>query len=446
MRKHRLVTLLTTAAIASSMLAGCSSGSGGDAASSTASNTTTETDSSVSAEGVKEITMWYQENATMIPAFEQRVADFNEEYEGTYHLSIEFIPRGSSYAYEDKVNSAAAAGILPDLLSLDGPNLSNYAANGIIIPITSYVSDESKEDMLPSTILQNTYQNDLYAVSFNEAVSLFYYNKDVFEEHGFRIPESADDAYTLDEVYEMAKEVATPEMAGIKIIMNKGEGLIYGLSPLFESAGAPLISEDGTTADGYINSDTAVEVATSLQRFFDDDLANIDPTPTEFQDLKAAMWIAGNCNQVTQFDSFPDLNWGATYLPKVGDHIVSNCGSWTLGISKDCEDPDAAYVALEFMTNSESTRLYGEVGGYPPARKSAYENNTQWDEYPYNIAKEQLFNYAVPRPKTPVYTVLTSKYAEALLDIFTGSDPKESLDAVATYVDEEYARVKDSFQ
>ena len=44
-------------------------------------------------------------------------------------------------------------------------------------------------------------------------------------------------------------------------------------------------------------------------------------------------------------------------------------------------------MALEFMTNSESTRLYGEVGGYPPARKSAYENNTQWDEYPYSLAK-----------------------------------------------------------
>ena len=77
--------------------------------------------------------------------------------------------------------------------------------------------------MLPSTVLQNTYQNDMYTVSFNEAVSLFYYNKDVFEEHGFRIPEGIDDAYTLDEVYEMAKEVPLLNV-GIKIIMNKDEG------------------------------------------------------------------------------------------------------------------------------------------------------------------------------------------------------------------------------
>ena len=442
--KKRYLALAMGTALTAALVAGCGSGTG--STSDSASGTSGEETNQEAESGVKEITMWYQENASMIPAFDQRVADFNEEYAGQYHLTIEYIPRGSSYAYEDKVNSAASAGILPDLLSLDGPNLSNYAANGIIIPITDYVSEESKEDMLPSTILQNTYQNDLYAVSFNEAVSLFFYNKDVFEAHGFRIPASMDEAYTLDEVYEMAKEVATPEMAGIKIIMNKGEGLIYGLSPLFDSAGAPLISEDGTKTEGYINSDKAVEVATSLQRFFTENLANIDPTPTGGQDGKAAMWIAGNTGQIPQFEDFPDLNWGASWLPRVGENMVSNCGSWTLGISKDCKDPDAAYVALEFMTNTESTRRYGEVGGYPPARKSAYEDNTQWDEYPYNIAKEQLFEAAVPRPKTPVYTVLTSKYAEALLDIFTGSDPKESLDAVASYVDEEYARFVDSMQ
>ena len=441
MKKWRNVAAVALAATMAFSAVGCSSSQ--NEKNTTRQSSKAETAQSTAAgEEVKEITMWYQENKTMIPAMEQRVADFNKEYEGKYHLSIEFIPRGSSYAYEDKVNSAASAGILPDLLSLDGPNLSNYAANGIIIPITSYISNESKEDMLPSSLLQNTYQNDIYAVSINEAVSLFFYNKKVFEEHGFRIPTSIEDSYTLEEVYEMAKEVATPEMAGIKMIMDKGEGLIYGISPFFYSFDAPLLSEDGTKATGYANSENSIQVAATLQKFFTEKLANIDPTPTEFQDQKAAMWIAGNTGVIPQFGDFPELEWGATYLPKAGEHTVSNCGSWTLGISKDCADPDTAYVALEFMTNSESTRLYGEVGGYPPARKSAYENNTQWDEYPYNMAKEQLFEAAIPRPKTPVYTVLSSKFAEAMLDIFTGSDPKESLDAFAGYVDDEYARTQ----
>ena len=150
MKKRRLAMSMAIVMAVSAGITGCSSQNQKESIGA-------ETEVTEAAEGEKELTMWYQENATMIPAFNQRVEDFNKEYEGKYHLTIEYIPRGSSYAYEDKVNSAAAAGILPDLLSLDGPNLSNYAANGIIIPITSYISDESRADMLPSVVLQNTW-------------------------------------------------------------------------------------------------------------------------------------------------------------------------------------------------------------------------------------------------------------------------------------------------
>ena len=130
MKKRKLAMSMAIVMAVSAGITGCSSQNQKESIGA-------EAEVTEAAEGEKELTMWYQENATMIPAFNQRVEDFNKEYEGKYHLTIEYIPRGSSYAYEDKVNSAAAAGILPDLLSLDGPNLSNYAANGIIIPITS---------------------------------------------------------------------------------------------------------------------------------------------------------------------------------------------------------------------------------------------------------------------------------------------------------------------
>ena len=60
------------------------------------------------------------------------------------------------------------------------------------------------------------------------------------------------------------------------------------------------------------------------------------------------------------------------------------------------------------------------------------------------MAAEQLFEAAVPRPKTPIYTVLSPKFSETMIDIFTGSDPKESLDALAEYVDAEYVRFQNS--
>ncbi|MBR1918043.1 MAG: sugar ABC transporter substrate-binding protein [Spirochaetales bacterium] len=391
--------------------------------------------------GVKEITMWYQENKTMIPAFDARVAAFNEKYAGKYHLTITYIPRGTSYAYEDKVNTAAFTDQLPDLVSMDGPNISNYAANDIIVPIEDYVSAESKEDFLPSIIMQGTYNNHLYAVGYNESSCALAYNKEIFEREGFRIPKSIDEAYTWDEVYEMAKKISTPSCVGIKLIMNKGEGIPYALSPFWDMNDTSFTSPDGSTCEGYINSAKGVESAEYLQRFFKEGLANLDPSPTELQDGKSAMWICNSGQLKGIIKSYPDFPLGVTYYPVTNNgQAATPCGSWAVGISKNCKDMEAAAVALEFMTSAESTLAYATIGGYPPARKSNYVDNEMWSTEPFKYFGEELFASAVPRPRTPVYTVLSPKFSEAFLDIASGSDAKQSLDELAKYVDAEYAR------
>lgn len=392
-----------------------------------------------------ELTMWYQDNKLMMGSIQARADAFNQKYSGKYHLKVEWIPRGTAYAYENKVNSAASANILPDLLALDGPNVSNYAANGIIIPITKYIGARSKADMMPSMVLQNTYLHDMYAIGLNEATCLLFYNKDVFTKHNFKIPTDMKNAYTWTEIYEMAKKIATPKMAGIKIIMNKGEGISYGLTPFWISAGTALTSEDGSKCNGYLNSPQGVKAAAYLQKFFKEKLANIDPSPTEFEDGKAAMWIA-NVSVISGFQkNYPNLHWGATYMPRYDKGECSApCGSWALGISRDCKHPKAAFIALNWMTNAESARLYSDKAGYPAARRSAYRNNEKWSTYPYNMATEQLLKVAVPRPKTPIYTVLSPKFSETMLDIFTGADPQSSLDSLAQYVDAEYVRFQSS--
>lgn len=392
-------------------------------------------------DGEQTITFWYMDKKLMTDPLEKRVAEFNKLYEGKYNLVYEWIPRGNAYAYEDKVNTAASANMLPDILALDGPNLANYVSNGLLIPLDDYVTAKSKADMMPSLLVQNTYEGKLYAIGLNEATCGLFYNKDIFEANGFRIPTSIDDAYTWSEIYEMAKKVSTPEVVGIKLILDKGEGIPYVFSSFWVGNGSAFTSEDGSKCNGYINNAKGVETATYLQRFFNEKLANIDPTPTEFQDGKAAMWLANIAEIAGIEKNYPDLNWGVTYMPKPDNGVMAApCGSWTVGITRDCKDPEAAFVALDFLTNSESTRVYMDESGFPGARISNYQDNKKWDSEPLNAFKTQLFEAAVPRPRTPVYTVLSPKFSETMLDIFTGSDPKESLDALAEFVDAQYVK------
>ena len=64
-------------------------------------------------------------------------------YDGLYFADIEFIPRNDSGGgYSDKINASVMAGGLPDVLTVDGPNVAAYAANGIIQPLAELTKEE----------------------------------------------------------------------------------------------------------------------------------------------------------------------------------------------------------------------------------------------------------------------------------------------------------------
>ena len=94
---------------------------------------------------------------------------------------------------------------MPDILYVDGPNVSVYAANGITIPLDDFFPDEDWADFLASSKEQNTYDGKIYAVGATESSVALFYNRDMLEEADIRIPESKEDAWTWSEFYEAAK-------------------------------------------------------------------------------------------------------------------------------------------------------------------------------------------------------------------------------------------------
>ena len=60
------------------------------------------------------------------------------------------------------------------MLTVDGPNISAYAANGIIQPLAE-MTEEEKSQYLPSIIEQGTVNDKLYALGVMESsVGLYY--------------------------------------------------------------------------------------------------------------------------------------------------------------------------------------------------------------------------------------------------------------------------------
>ena len=143
--------------------------------------------------------------------YRKSVDAFNKKYDGKYFADIEFIPRNDSGGgYSDKINASVMSGDLPDVLTVDGPNIAAYAENGIIQPLAK-LTDEEKSVYLDSIIQQGTYNNKLYALGAMESSVGLYYNKDILAEAGVEVPD-ADHPWTWSEFTEVLKKVQPVDM------------------------------------------------------------------------------------------------------------------------------------------------------------------------------------------------------------------------------------------
>lgn len=391
--------------------------------------------------GESVITIWSPSDE---PAIEdwwvEKIEEFNQAHEGEIELKREAIVRADSYAYEDKVNAAITSKDLPDILFVDGPNVSVYAANEIILPIEEMFTQEDWADFLDSTRRQGSYEEQIYAIGATESSVALYYNKDMLEEAGIEAPDKLEDAWTWSEYKEAAKKLTKEGVVGTNIIMDQGEGLSYVLEQFWISNGTDFVSEDGTQAEGYINSEQGIEAAEFLNSLIQEGYANVNPIQKEFHNEKAATMLGGSWEVGTLEKDYPDLNWGVTYFPVADDGGISTSptGDWAAAVTRDVQDLEAVTKVMNFLFTKENVASYAKAIAKPPTRISSYELLPEYEEYPRSLFKEQLMETGHPRPRTPSYTVLSPGFSEAMVNIFTGVDPKEALDQVAEDTDKDY--------
>ncbi len=446
MNMKKVLSMLLVSAMAMSLTA-CGSSGGGDSAAPTSGNSS----AGASADGVVNISIWSPTDKEAVEAWwTEKLAEWNAEHP-EIQVSREAIDRSDSYAYENKITTAVTSSDLPDIFFVDGPTVSYYAANGIIVPIDDYFSQEDLSDFVPSTVAQCTYDGKLYAISATESSVALYYNKDYLIECGVDVADidsrTVDNPLTWSELEEIAQKCTTDNYVGTHIIMDHGEGLPYALEPMFISNGKDFISDDGSTAEGYVNSPECVETAEYLANLIANGYANIDPIQDEFLNGACATMLGGSWD-IAILGASADFDWGVTYYP-VSDNTkkaVSPCGDWSAAISKDCQNVDAAGQFLQWLVNTENTATYAAAIAKPATRNSAYDDPAmaEYADEPLAMIVEQLQNTAVPRPRTPSYSVFSTKYAEAMTNIFSEAASTHTVDT--EYIQSELDGVSAAFQ
>ncbi len=261
------------------------------------------------------------------------------------------------------------AGGLPDVLTVDGPNVAAYASNGIIQPLAE-LTEEERSEYLPSIIEQGTVNGDLYALGVMESSVGFYYNREIIEEAGIDIPD-ADDPWTWSEFLDILAELKPimEEKNGYPLDMTfpVGETSIYYYAPFVWSGGGELVSEDGLTVEGYFNSEQTARAMEFFRTVVEKEYMSEAPIDHLFESGRAAFKFDGAWEVNTVYTSYPDIELG------VAPYIVSDdwdgeaytpTGSWAFAASSEAEDIEGATELVNILLLTEETvgRLNGHQG------------------------------------------------------------------------------------
>jgi multiple sugar transport system substrate-binding protein len=392
------------------------------------------------AQGPTELTLWRHIGDVQLEmdTFAGFVDDFNAS-QNEWEVVWDELPQGS---YEDSIGAAALAGTLPCIIDVDGPFVPNFAWAGNIIPLDDYLSDDIRADLLPSTL--GSYNGQTYGVGLFDAAIGVWGRRSVLEANGIRIPEGVDDPWTKEEFDAALEKLAALDEFDIAIDMFNfytHEWWPYAYSPLLQSFGGDLIDrETYLTAEGVLNGPEAVAWGEWFQNIFQSGLS--DPNPPDDQAFiqgRAALAYIGNWQYPRMHEAWgddlvvmppPDLGHG----PKIGG------ASWQWAITTGCDHADGAWSFIEYLLTPELVAQYSDVTGLIPARLSAAPMTVNYSpEGPLGVMVQFSNAFAVIRPPTPAYAVISNEFTTAAQAIINGADVQNTLDDAVDAIDADIA-------
>lgn len=215
-------------------------------------------------------------------------------------------------------------------------------------------------------------QEGVYAMPFAANAAGVLYNKDMFEEHGWKIPENWDEFMALCE--EIEKEGIQPLYAGYKdswTTLAPWNALAVSMAD--PDAIARVNSGESTFEEEY--SEVADRIKELMPYIEDNPVAyGYNDAASAFASGQSAMWAIGSY-AIPQIRSVnPDMNIGSFVMPgdEESESTLNSGIDIQFSILKDSDNKEEAKEVLEFLNSDEIINLYLEAQGGIAAKEGDF--------------------------------------------------------------------------
>lgn len=326
---------------------------------------------------------------------ERKIIERFEQQHPNIKISLEPCPQG----YEDRVIVSLAGGKPPDVfLWWNYPRLMELGALEDLKPYLDSDTTIALEDFYPNLVKDIIYKGKVCGLLKDFTPAVLYYNKDLFDAAGIPYPDSD---WTWDEFRDIAIQLTHGDTYGFLVDARD----IYTLEMWVWSNGGDLMSPDGDTATGYLDSKATIEAIRFYTELYTKyrvspglaERASMGGGVNMFITGKLAMFVSGRW-PLLQLKRIKGLRFGTVLPPHPkGKQLVTIIYQSAQVMAKESRHKKEAWEFLKAMTDTAAHRIRGEMGWAIPAYPEVVKR-LGFDKDPIERPFIQAVKYATKKP------------------------------------------------
>ncbi len=387
-----------------------------------AASNTEASDDAAAATGEKiQVAFWYGLGGALGEVIEEQIAKFNASQDG---IEVTGVFQQSYNGVQEKFQAALVSGDVPEIVQIEIHGTPKFASAGALTPLEPFFENDPDfnfDDLIPATLLNQTWDGALYAMPINRSTPVLYYNTQIFSDLGLEPPT------TWQEFREVAKTITSGE-GGEKVYGFCATPSWWYFESMVWSNGGEIMNEEMTEV-------TFAEAgAAPLQIWLD--MIYTDGTARQFVGETSGEQISqafANSQCGMRFESTAGLagirravgdnfKISTAFMPHMeGFETAVPTGGAAAGIPAALSDEKkaAAWEFIKWWISPEQTAYWSKSTGYFPVRYTGVEileaegHFAANPEFATTIAQ---LDFAKAAPSTPFWPAISREIQSAMED------------------------------